>query len=367
MNRFWAAVLALALAATARADYSYKQTSQVTGGAFLKFLKVMPGGGKATEPIVTKMSIKGNRMVTEDKDGYQIIDLDKETMTDVNLKEKAYSVITFAEMKAAMEAMLKKMSEGKSESAASADVEMKMDVKETGQSKEVSGVSTKEFLLLMGWTVTDKKSGQKADMNIDNQMWMAEDLPGYDEVRNFHMRMAEKIQWAPGMATNAMAAMQPNVREGMQKLIKEAQKLKGVPVQQVMKMKMAGQNGEVPDLPEFQFPGMRETMESELQRTAANEAAYQTARSAGGRFGGLAGAAAGGALGGMMRGMGKKKKAEEPPPAEEAKPAAKKGDGTYMEVTTTTSDWSTASVDLARFDVPSGFKQIEHPMKKASK
>jgi hypothetical protein len=180
------------------------------------------------------------------------------------------------------------------------------------------------------------------------------------------MRMAEKIQWAPGMASNAMAAMQPNVRDGMSKLIKEAQKLKGVPVQQVMKMKMAGQNGEVPDLPEFQFPGMKEAMASEASRTATNEAAYQTARATGGRFGGLAGAAAGGALGGMMRGVGKKKKEEEPKP-EEAKTEAKKGDGTYMEVTTTTSDWSTASLDMAKFALPAGFKQVEHPMKKQAK
>jgi hypothetical protein len=128
-------------------------------------------------------------------------------------------------------------------------------------------------------------------------------------------------------------------------------------------MKMAGANGEVPDLPEMQMPGMKEAMAEQLGRTAANEAAYQTGRAAGGRFGGLAGTAAAGALGGLMRG---KKKAE--PKAEEpaAKPPAQ-GDGTYMELTTTTSDWSTASVDAARFEVPAGFKAVEHPMKKQLK
>lgn len=344
------------------ADYSYKQTSQLTGGAFLKVLKMLPGGGKATQPVVTRISIQGNRMLTENADGFQVIDLDKETMTDVNLKDKSYTVITFAEMKAAMEAMMRKMNQqSNNQQAPSANVEMKIEVKETGAAKQMGGLDTKEFLLLLGWKVKDAKTGQTADMSMDNQMWMAADLPGYEEVRKFHLRMAEKIQWAPGMASNAMAAMQPNVQEGMAKMAKEAQKLKGVPVQQVTKMKMAGQNGEVPDLPEFQLPGMREAMAEEVSRTAGDEAANQTARAAAGRFGGLAG----GALGGMMRGPGKKKE-EEPKPASQTK-AQNKGDGTYMEVTTTTSDWSTDPVDASRFNVPAGFKQVEHPMKKQLK
>lgn len=361
------ALAGLALALPALADYSYKQTSQMTGGALLRMMKMLPGGGKATQPIVTTMYLKGNRMATAGEDSISVIDLDKETMTEINLKDKTYAVITFEEMKQAMEEMARRMSQQQQAQTAPSDaqIEFKIDVKETGNTKEISGLNTREFMMLMGWKITDAKTGQSADMNMDTQMWMAKDIPGYDEVRKFYLRMSQKIAWAPGMASNAMAAMQPNVRQGMNKLVQEAQKLEGTPVVQVTKMKMVGANGEIPDIPEMQMPGMREAMQREAANTATREAGYQAARATGGRMGGLAGTAAAGALGGMMGGFGKKKKKEEEPKTADKQPEAAKGDGTYMEITNTTSDWSTADVDGSRFTPPAGFKEVEHSMKKA--
>ena len=86
------------------ADFSYEQSAKMTGGAMMGAMKIVGAFSKqAREPIATTVSVKGNRMVHGSKEHAQIIDLDSETITDVNFAKKQYSVITFAEMTQAME------------------------------------------------------------------------------------------------------------------------------------------------------------------------------------------------------------------------------------------------------------------------
>src|SRR5207237_95621 len=71
---------------TLRADFSYQETTQMTGGALVKILRLGgPFTRKAREPIVSTVLIKGNRMATLGKENSTIIDLDKETITEINL------------------------------------------------------------------------------------------------------------------------------------------------------------------------------------------------------------------------------------------------------------------------------------------
>jgi hypothetical protein len=91
---------------------------------------------------------------------------------------------------------------------------------------------------------------------------------------------------------------------------------------------------------------------------------------------------AGGALGrlggrfGGLGGLGRKKQAEPQaqPPAQQSPPPASgqpasgqnaADAGVLMEMTTETSNFSPAAVDPAKFDVPSGFKQVESETLKA--
>ena len=77
-----------------------------------------------------------------------------------------------------------------------------------------------------------------------------------------------------------------------------------------------------------------------------------------GRFGGgLAGMAAGGILGRRKS----KEKAEE----SGAAPAAPQDDSVMMEMQSESSNFSSASIAAGKMDVPAGFQQVEHPMKKA--
>ena len=87
------------------AEFTYQQTTQMTGGALLNMMKMGgPFTRQAREPVVSTHIIKGNRMVTLTKDHASIIDLDKESITQIDFNKKTYSVMTFAEMKQAMDA-----------------------------------------------------------------------------------------------------------------------------------------------------------------------------------------------------------------------------------------------------------------------
>ncbi len=340
------------------ADFSYEQTSKITGGSIVRMMKMVPGGGKALEPVKTMNLVKGNRMATVTDRNIHIIDVDKETMTDIDLEKKTYAVITFAEFKQALAAMEKKMSEQMKQS--DAEISFKMDVKDTGETKQIQSLDSRLMKLLLAMEMTDKKSGQTAQMNINMDMWMAKSIAGYAEVREFHRRFAEKLGVTPEMMRmGRMVMSQPGMSEGMAKMMKESSKLEGVPVMQVTRMQgTGGAYAGMGEMPEVKMPSSGDVGEA---------AGKEAARSAAGRFGGLAGAAAGG----MMGGFGRKKQ----PPKEEAKPAEQPAaakpepgaPGTLMEMTTELTDFSSGAVDASKFSVPAGFKEVEHDMKKASR
>ncbi|WP_321477115.1 hypothetical protein [uncultured Paludibaculum sp.] len=361
--RFLGASLALSgslLLSPLWADFTYQQKTQITGGTLTRMMKMVPGGGKALEPTTSTVYLKGNRMATVDPHGIHIVDLDKETMTDINLDKKTFSVITFAEFGQAMEAMQKRMS-GKTQQTPGAEMNFKMDVQKTGQVKVVSGLSAQETLLKVTMETKDSKSGQTGAMNFDSDMWMAKDIPGYDEVKKFHTLMAQKLAYNLDTMKYSRMAMQPGMGEGMAKLAKEASKLEGIPVYQVMKMQGMGGPGGMP-----QQEGPPPPTAGEVAQTAQTDAASGAAgRATGGRFGGLAGAAAGGMLGGFGR---KKKQADPPPAAEQPQPAAQPqaaGPQALMEITTEWTSFSSGAVDTTNFTVPAGFKEVESDMKKA--
>jgi hypothetical protein len=202
---------AASLAAPAFADFSYQESVKITGGMMMRMQ-----GGTAPAPQESASYVKGNRMARLGPDRGQITDLDKETVTNLNFKNKTYSVMTFAQMKA----MLARVSPnaGKPDAAGAVDVQSH----ETGKTRVIGGVTAKEML------VTVKVSGSE----IDSDVWMAPMIAGYDEVRQFHTRMAQK------MGSAGVPGMQRSVEEAVKLLTK----YNGVPVLQTSSII----NGEMP-------------------------------------------------------------------------------------------------------------------------
>jgi hypothetical protein len=358
---------AIACATTLTADYRYEETTKVTGGTILRMSK-FPGMGKMTAPTTSTHYYKGGKSASVTGSRIDIIDADKGVFTVVNMEEKTYATITFEEFKAALEAMARKAQQ---QNQAKTDGEMTFDLKvrDLGASKTLLNMEAKGMEMKLTMTMTDKKSGQSVPMDIISEMFMAKELPGSQEQREFQLRMAKKIEWdVRNSRFLGVGQMQPGFTEGMQKFTSEARKLEGTPLMTVTKMMGMG-GAEMPDMPEMSGPSSSDVSDAAARAArdeASRESAYQTSRAAGGRFGGLAGAAAGG----LMGGFGKKKPKEQP--KEEAKapaaaPPAQTGPKAFMETTSEILSYSSAPIDAAQFEVPRGFKEVEHDMKKALK
>src|ERR1700760_3845365 len=181
----------VAASASLHADFTYTETTQMTGGSMLGLMKMAAAFSKqarqAGEPIVSTVAIKGNRMVHINPTNTEIIDLDAETITNIDMLKKQYTVVTFEQMKQQIEAAAAKMKEQQEKSQpasaqqqqpSTVDVNFQIHVRNTGQSKDVSGLSANESILTMNMDATDKSSGQTGSLAITNDMWLAPEIPG---------------------------------------------------------------------------------------------------------------------------------------------------------------------------------------------
>jgi hypothetical protein len=316
------------------ADFSYQESTQMTGGTLFNVLKL---GGPLTrgarEAQVSTVSVKGNRMVTTRKDAATVIDLDKETITEINLAKKQYSVVTFAQMKAAMEKALADAAKAKKEDKpTNVEAQFKVSAKATGKTKTVAGLNAKELMITMEIQGKDKDSNQTGAMNIVTAAWMAP-VAGYEEIKAFELKMAQKMGaiFRPGMEQQAMA--NPDMVQGMAQAAKEMAKVDGVPVENVMRM-----GGSIEEL---QAAGEAKPVEEPKEKESAGAKAVGIA----------------GRLGGFGR-----KKEEKAAPAEE-----KQGSTMLVEMTMERSAFSTASVDASKFEVPAGFKEVQSEIAKRAK
>ena len=344
------------------ADFSYDQTSQMTGG-FLTKLPGILGGNKLREPQRSTVILKGNRLAHISADHASIIDLDKETITDIRYKEKTYSVMTFAEMKEMMESLQSRKQEAKTP-----DVEFDIDIKNTGKTKVVSGFNTSETVMTFKMKSTDPRSGKEATMVMVNDMWLAKNIPGYQEIGAFYKRMGERANWMPQGGAGATAGPAASMGAGIQAAMKNAQKMDGVPILQITRMRPEGAEydsamAQAGDAQRQQAAAQQQQQPQTTPQQAGQTAAEQSAASAiAGRLGRVGGLAGG--LGGLRR---KKNDQQDTPPAAPPAqqqtptpaPAGAAGDSVLMEMTIESSGFSSASVDGAKLEVPGGFKLVQ--------
>ena len=88
-------------------DYTYQQTTQLTGGSLLHMMKsvgfISSQARHMGDPIVSSIYLKDNRLANVSAETIEIIDLDKETITNIDVQKKTYTVMTFDQIKQAME------------------------------------------------------------------------------------------------------------------------------------------------------------------------------------------------------------------------------------------------------------------------
>jgi hypothetical protein len=318
-----AAILVLP-GSTLLADFSYDETSTITGGMVAGMMKVAGVFSKqAREPIHSTISVKGNQMVHRSALNGSIIDLDAQTITSIDFQKKTYSVMTFEEMKQMLEQMSEKMKQNDK-----GQMNFKVSADNTGKTQQISGLDAKELVLKMEMQATDNQSGQTGSMVITTDMWLAPAVPGYEEVRAFQKRMAEKIAWTPG---GNQFMSRPDVAKGMAEVSKEAAKLDGVPVLQCMTMGAAGQT----TTPAACGPGA----------AAADQG--QSKPKLGGLLGGALGVSRKHTTNSDDQGSG------------QSNANGSAGGGSLLEMKTELSGFSSNAVDSAQLSIPAGFKKVE--------
>lgn len=325
------------------ADFSYQETSTITGGMMMSVMRIAGAFSKqAREPIQSTVAVKGDKMLHRTSHTASVIDLASGTITHIDFQKKQYSVMTFEEMKQMMEQMSQKVQ--KSDKGEKAEVKFKVSANATGKSKAVAGFEAKEMIMKMEMEGADKESGQKGGMTVTTDMWVAPGIPGYQEVRDFQKRMAEKLNWSPG---GNMFMANPQVSQGMAEVSKELAKLDGMPVQTFISMGMSGQPGAAPAADGSAAPRQQQP---QVERPSV---------------GGAVGGALGGRLG--LGGLGRKKPVEQPAAPANAPAAggqASGAPGSLLEMTTEMTNFSANPADPSLFEVPAGFKKVDSDLKK---
>jgi hypothetical protein len=282
-------ILALAAATSAHADFSYNTTSK--GPA-------MPGGNMDQS---TKHYLKGDKMMTDTGNSAMIIDFDAQTVTHINKTNKTYSV--------------SKVSDLTSGQGPEAKAEMSADFKETGQHKTINGFNASQAMMTMQMDMPQQ--GQQPGMKIEMEMelWLSPDVPGYSEMEAFYKRNMSRFPWA------AMAqGSNPSMRATMAELQRKMAAMHGAPVLQIVRTKMGGAGA----------PTMTPQQQAQMDKAKAQIEAMQ-------KQGGPQAAAAAQ----MMARMN----------------AMSGGGGGGMEITMESSGFSAASIPDSVFAIPAGYQQ----------
>jgi len=361
------------LATPSFADFRYAETTQITGGSVVGMMKFAGAfskdAKKAMDPVTSTVLVQGNRMARINSDTTEITDLDKESITTIDHRKKQYTVVTFQQMKQQLEQAQKaaqeqqakqsgasqpqgKSSQPQGSEAPPPKMNFKVNVRNTPATKTVAGLDTKESILSMELEATDQSSGQKGSLAITNDMWLAPEIPGYSEVRDFNKRFAQKMGMVFGdVFKPSMAAMQPGSAEGMAEMVKEMSKLKGVPVMQVMRMGATANGEPLPAASEAPLPASNGPA-----MPSAGEVAKQSATSAiSSRLG--------------FGGFGKKKKdaaQEKPAEQSQAGQSATPAQSVLMESITQLTSFSSAPIDSSQFNVPAGYSLVAADSKSSS-
>ena len=182
---------------------------------------------------------------------------------------------------------------------------------------------------------------------MTTDMWIAPQVPGDQEVRDFYRRMSEKLEWTPG--ANPIMMSRPDMARAMAQLYKEGAKLDGMPVYETIKMggKMEGT---------ADASGSQSQSQSQTQASRDSNPPPTSVTGA-----------LGAALGGRLGGFGRHKK--QPPPDSDTSTPPPSGDsgsnsvsGSLVEMTTEVLSYSSGPADASGFEVPSGFSQVQEPL-----
>lgn len=210
-------------------------------GMMGSFMNRAAGGA---DGITSTVALKGNRMSRLNNVSGQIIDLTEEKVYTVDVRKKEYSVMTFAEMRAAMEQaraeaakrqeqMNPQDKQSMQDMASKFEIDVKVD--ETGQRRPLIGMDTREVVMTLTMRQAGKTLEEGGGFVMTNTMWVAPKVAALDEMMQFNLKYFKAV--FGGMFTGidaqqagALSAMMPGLGSLMEKMAVEGRKLQGTPL-----------------------------------------------------------------------------------------------------------------------------------------
>lgn len=322
-----ALVLSL-VAMPALADFSYKSETKVTGGAMAGAIRMgMKMSKGARDAMNGATYVKGGKVATQAGDSIMVMDVDAETVTEIDHGKRQYSTMTFAEYQQAIEAMAAKVKKKKD-----GDVKYSVNIKDGAKSQSVSGYPANLTIMALAVEASDGK-GNSGAMEMVNDLWLAKGIAGASELNAVNKRFAEKLAGAAGRSLGAIGAMiqQQGGTSAMQEFQAKASLMEGVPVLTVIRMAPAGS--------------------SDRLMADAGKIPVEKADDGGDAP----------SMGSILRGMGGFGGGGKAKPSNDNDG----GSATLIEMSLRNFDFSNGPVNDSVFQVPSGYKQVDSDLKKA--
>jgi len=345
-----------------RADFKYTQSSKMTGGTLMSMTKTLGVFSKSArqinEPQLTTIMVKANRMRSEHSDGtIQIIDLDGKRFINIDTNKKAYSTMTFDEFKAAMQRAQQQAQQAQEKAitkhpeAANIKITPKIHSEETSATRTILDLPTKEvkWQIEMQMESTDPKvqeKAQSASMTMNSDAWIAPDVPGYDEMRQFYVHMAKQLDWLPGAMGNMMAGMNAQMGPAMQEFQKNLATVKGMPLLQTVSFGMAATG--VPQNDSSTPAATQPPPQPPPDDQSSAPTSTRDAISKG--------------MGSVFGGFGrKKKKADQDAQTQPSGSPQPSGtaSASLMEMQIEVTEYSRTPIDKDLFDIPAGYTQVQ--------
>jgi hypothetical protein len=247
-----AALIGLFCAGGAYADVRSQERTQVRfEGALGRVLNFF-GGRASRDGVVSTVTVKGDRKLTMDNNRGQLIDLTEETIYDIDVRNKRYTVTTFEELRRRMEEARRKaeaeaQAGGRSadadasdrESASPPEIEVDFDLSESGQRRTINGFDAREVVMMITVREKGKTLEENGGMVMTANTWLAPEVTALREVAEFDRRYAEKIAGAvfgevDAQQMAAMVAMYPMAQQAMERFQAENVNMDGTAVMTTM-------------------------------------------------------------------------------------------------------------------------------------
>jgi hypothetical protein len=339
-------------------ELSYTSVTKAEfGGSLGMMMQMVPD---AMDDVREATFIKGTMMRTDSDDSSTIMDFSAGRFTHLQHDEKTWYSFTLEEMQERMEAMAGQMQAEMPPEAAGypgagpeGGMEMRFSIDRTGETMDMGGFTAEQVFMVIEMVPTTAEAQEWADQAgttvIFTEIWMADDVPGYQEFQEAQAELGQEMirsgrAASMGASFQQAFAMQPGMQEAMEESMKELGDMGGLAVKTVTS---------VVTVP----PG------AEFDRDAVLAAADQPLSEGTGNLMGEAAAAAGqeaarAAMRDLTRGvLGRRRRQQEEPQAEE--PAAPMVQTITMRITNTIEDVRTGGVSDEIFQTPADYREVD--------